>query len=410
MDGGSSGITRRRFLGACGIGAATLAMGSLAGCASGRDGAEEATPQESPEQARERRVDEVLASLTLEQRIAQLFMATPESVAALAEGEGAVTEASGPLAEGLAKAPVGGLVYFAANLESPDQVMGLLQEADEAARRTCGIPLLQGVDEEGGTVVRIAGRDGFDAQDVGDAADIGRSGDESQARRAAERIADYLGPLGFNADFAPVCDVADNPDSATMAERSFGAQADLVAAMAAAEVEGFRSRGLISCAKHFPGIGAAVGDSHDGRISVPSDANDLEACELVPFQAAIGAGVPLVMVGHLSVPEVTGSDVPASLSKDVVIGLLRERLGFEGVIVTDSLSMGAVADYCSVTEAVVEALKAGCDVPLMPDDLDAALSAVSAAIGSGELTAERIDESVRRILRVKLDYRLGGWS
>ena len=260
------------------------------------------------------------------------------------------------------------------------------------------------VDEEGGTVVRIADNDAFGVQDVGDAADLGAAGDATAAKAAAEQIADYLKPLGFNLDYAPVCDVMAVGGGTAMDRRSFGSDPALVADMAKAEIEGFLGKGMLCCAKHFPGIGSAVGDSHEEAITIDKSGEELDQVDLVPFKAAIEAGVPLVMVGHLSLPAIVGDDTPAPLSAKVVQDLLRDTLHFEGVITTDSLAMGAITERYSPAEAAVAALKAGCDMPLMPENFRKAYQGVLDAVAAGDLTEERIDESVTRILTVKQQY------
>lgn len=174
--------------------------------------------------------------------------------------------------------------------------------------------------------------------------------------------------------------------------------------MVRAEVEGFRDKKMLCCAKHFPGIGAAAGDSHEGAITIDSTSEELETVDLVPFRAAIEAGVPMIMVGHVSLPNIIGDSTPAPLSSTVVQGMLRDSLGYTGVVVTDSLSMGAITSYYTPAEAAVAALKAGCDIPLMPERFDEAYQGVLDAVQAGELTEERLDESLIRILSAKQEY------
>jgi beta-N-acetylhexosaminidase len=312
----------------------------------------------------------------------------------------AVTQADGQTQEALRRWPVGGLVYFAQNLIDTEQAKAMLDSTLRYGLDSNGIPPFLCVDEEGGTVSRIGGKVGFDAADVGDMADIGASGDPALAKSAASALAGYLKPLGFNVDFAPVCDIANNPDSDTMRQRSFGESPDRVARMAAAQVEGFLEHGMLCCAKHFPGIGSALGNSHNAGITSARSIEDLHELELLPFVSAIRAGVPFVMVGHLSLPAVTGDDTPASLSPTVVQGLLREEIGYEGLIITDALRMGAIGEE----KSAVLALEAGCDIALMPPSLEVALGDVHAALDAGRLSEERIDQSVRRILRTKLEF------
>lgn len=404
-------LTRRAFVGGTVAAAAAMALGACG--RGGSDGAQQPSEngngsqsdnqngQQSTTPSLDDRVSEVLQGLTLEQKVAQLFFVRPESLT----GIGQATAAGDATKEGFAKYPVGGVCYFGQNLLDPDQARSLIENSKQYALDACGLPLLASVDEEGGTVARIANNEGggFSVENVGDAADIGATGDTSKATEAAQTIASYLTDLGFNADFAPVCDVANNPESTTMARRSFGSDADLVAEMASAEVTAFLDGGIIPCAKHFPGIGGAVGDSHEQAITSDKTLEEMEACELKPFEAAIEAGVPLVMVGHLSCPNVTGDTTPASLSSTIMEGVLRDQLGFKGVIITDSFEMGAVETLFSNDQQGVEILKAGADMVLMPIDFEAAYQGVLDAVNDGTLGEDRIDESVERVVRLKLE-------
>ena len=406
-------ITRRRF-----VWLAALAGGSLAlsGCAgdgsngtggptgvdgSGGEGAGDGQNPEDAAAAARAAVDERIGAMTLEQKVAQLFIVTPE---ALVEGVPQVTQAGDMTREGVTAHPVGGIVYFAQNLLDPEQTTTMLANVKQFYADAGNVAPFIAVDEEGGTVVRIADNEAFPVQDVGDASALGSAGDTEAAKRAAEQIADYLMPLGFNLDFAPVADVVDPLRSDTMGLRSFSSDAAVAADMVRAEVEGFRDKKMLCCAKHFPGIGAAAGDSHEGAITIEATNEELETVDLVPFRAAIEAGVPMIMVGHVSLPNIVGDSTPAPLSSAVVQGTLRDSLGYTGIIVTDSLSMGAITDYYTPAEAAVAALKAGCDIPLMPERLDEAYQGVLSAVQVGELTEERLDESLTRILTAKQEY------
>ena len=406
-------ITRRRF-----VWLAALAGGSLAlsGCAgdgsngtggptgvdgSGGEGAGDGQNPEAAAVAARAAVDERIGAMTLEQKVAQLFIVTPE---ALVEGVSQVTQAGDMTREGVTAHPVGGIVYFAQNLLDPEQTTTMLANVKQFYADAGNVAPFIAVDEEGGTVVRVADNEAFGAQDVGDASALGSAGDTEAAKRAAEQIADYLMPLGFNLDFAPVADVVDPLRSDTMGLRSFSSDAAVAADMVRAEVEGFRDKKMLCCAKHFPGIGAAAGDSHEGAITIEATNEELETVDLVPFRAAIEAGVPMIMVGHVSLPNIVGDSTPAPLSSAVVQGMLRDSLGYTGIIVTDSLSMGAITDYYTPAEAAVAALNAGCDIPLMPERLDEAYQGVLSAVQLGELTEERLDESLTRILTAKQEY------
>lgn len=406
-------ITRRRFVWLAALTGGSLALSGCAGDGSngtggstgvdgsGGEGAGDGQNPEDAAAAARAAADERIGAMTLEQKVAQLFIVTPE---ALVEGVSQVTQAGDMTREGVTAHPVGGIVYFAQNLLDPEQTTTMLANVKQFYADAGNVAPFIAVDEEGGTVVRVADNEAFGAQDVGDASALGSAGDTEAAKRAAEQIADYLMPLGFNLDFAPVADVVDPLRSDTMGLRSFSSDAAVAADMVRAEVEGFRDKKMLCCAKHFPGIGAAAGDSHEGAITIEATNEELEAVDLVPFRAAIESGVPMIMVGHVSLPNIVGDSTPAPLSSAVVQGMLRDSLGYTGIIVTDSLSMGAITDYYAPAEAAVAALKAGCDIPLMPERLDEAYQGVLSAVQVGELTEERLDESLTRILTAKQEY------
>ena len=375
-------------------GASLAAASSLAGLSScapsgagegAQDGVQEADP-----------VGRAIASLSLEQRVCQLFVVRPEDIVDV----GTVVAAGEATREALRRRPVGGICYFGRNLEDPDQVRRMLANVESFSEEAVGLPILRAVDEEGGTVARVASNPAFGVSNVGDMRSVGAGGDADAAGAAAETVAAYLADLGFNLDFAPVADVA--PAGSVMGRRSFGDDPDLVASMVAAQVRGFAGRGVGCCAKHFPGIGYASGDSEVEPISLDGTVDDLAARELVPFAAAVAAGVPMVMVGHLSCAGVTGTDEPASLSSAVVGDLLRGRLGFSGVAITDSLGMGAVTARRTPAEAAVAALEAGQDLILMPADFESALQGVLDAVSSGRIDEGRIEDSLRRVVALKL--------
>lgn len=344
------------------------------------------------------RAAEKAAALTLEQKVAQLFVVTPEAITEV----GTATQAGEATKEALAAYPVGGLVYFKKNLLSADQTREMIANSQTYAQDACGLPLLVGVDEEGGTVSRIGGNPGFAIPNVGNMADVGATNDPMQAQAVAQTIGGYLCDLGFNLNFAPDSDICGNPATDVMALRSFGTDPALVSDMVSAQVKGFANAGVLCCAKHFPGIGGMTGDSHEGAIVTQNTLDELRIGELAPFEAAIEADVPMVMVGHLTAPNAFGNDVPASLNPAAVTDLLRGELGFQGLVITDSLSMGAVGDFCTPDQAGVMALLAGADLVLMPEDFASAYRGVLDAVCAGTLSEDRIDQSVMRIVKAKL--------
>ena len=351
--------------------------------------AEETDPVQS-------RAEELLGEMSLRDKVFQLFIVTPEQLTGVPSP---VTQTGDTSRQAIQANPVGGIIYFADNLQSRDQCQAMLSGLQEASP----LGLFLSVDEEGGTVARLGSNPAMGTTDFGDMADIGASGDPEQAYQVGATIGGELLELGFNLDFAPVADVYSNPDNPVIGRRAFSSDPEVAAEMVAACVEGFGDSGILCTLKHFPGHGDTATDSHYGAARSDKTLEELECCEFLPFQAGIQAGAGLVMVGHISLPAVTGDDTPACLSRDIVTGLLRQQLGFEGLAVTDSLSMQAITDAYSPGETAVLALQAGMDLLLMPSDLEGAVDGVLAAVDSGALTEDRIDESVLRILSTKLE-------
>lgn len=387
----------RGVLGGTGAGKAGGSAGEKSGRSGGgsvsRGGGSKAATSAAGEKAVARKV----SSLTLEQKVAQMFFPRPEALT----GMGQVTAAGDTTRKAFANIPVGGMCYFAQNLQSESQARQMLSASNQISLDEVGLPLFMSVDEEGGTVSRVGGNKGFSVENVGNMRDVGDTGDARRAYDVCKKIAGYLVPLGFNLDFAPDADIV-NGTSQTMAKRSFGTTTDVVAPMVESAVKGFLDGGIMCCAKHFPGIGGAQGDSETEAITTDKTLDQLRQEELVPFKRAIAAGVPMVMVGHISCPKVTGDSAPASLSRAIVTDVLRDELGFDGIIITDSLGMGAVAGLHKARDLGVAAIQAGVDMLLMTPDLTASYQGVLDAVRAGTIKEERIDESVTRIVRAKL--------
>ena len=347
----------------------------------------------------EERIADILSNMTPEEKAAQLFVVTPEALTGFA---GTVIAAGDLTREAFDEIPVGGIVYMGDNLENSDQTREMLSDMQEISLDRIGIPAFLCVDEEGGTVARISGASGFDIPDFPDMCDIGASGDTSRAQEIGEEMGSYLSDLGFNVDFAPVADVYSNEENAVVEYRAFSSDPQVVATMAAAFSQGISSRGVLYSYKHFPGHGNTAADSHAGFAESDADLATLRDRELIPFRDGIERGVPMIMVGHISLPNVTQDDLPASLSGEIITGLLREELEYDGIVITDAMNMGAIADNYSSGEAALLALEAGADLLLMPSSFSSAYEAVVGAIRDGTISQERVDESLTRILRTKL--------
>ena len=344
-------------------------------------------------------VERTLAKMTLGQKVAQLFVVTPEQLTGVA----VATTCGKATAKALAEYPVGGLCYFSQNITGSHQLRDLLSDTRKACEKVgAGVPPFLAVDEEGGKLVaRIANSGLFDVERFPNMAKVGATGDERQAAKVGSAIGAYLRDIGFNVDFAPVADVLTNPANTVIGERSFGGDPDLVARMVASEVGAMLEAGMLPCAKHFPGHGDTAGDSHTGAVCATRTREQIEGCELVPFRAAIDAGCPMVMVGHIETPNFAADGLPASLSPTMIGEVLRKQLGFDGLVVSDSFAMGAITQHFSPAEAATRFVAAGGDVILMPEDLPSAHQGLLDAVEKGEVSEKRLEESVTRVLATK---------
>lgn len=397
-----SELTRREILGMLGLAGVSVALSSC-GLGQGPEGA--ATPgavapvTTVPAMPDSSTAERILGTMTLEQKVAQLFFVTPEQLT----GADRVTEAGEAMEAALATLPVGGVICFSQNIETPGQLREMLANVRRFSTEVAaGIPVFLGVDEEGGPLVsRVANSPAFDVATFPHMAAIGGAGDVTRAERVGTAIGSYLNEIGFNVDFAPVADVLTNPENTVIGPRSFGADSQLVADMVVAEATAMLATGVLPCVKHFPGHGDTNADSHTGEAVSTRTREDLDSCEFEPFRRAIAAGVPLVMVGHIKTPNAAADDLPASLSRVMIEETLRRELGFGSIIISDSFQMGAVTERFSPADAAVKFLEAGGDMILMPEDLDAAYQGVLDAVASGILSRERIDESCLRVLGTK---------
>ena len=349
----------------------------------------------SEEQKTEELIEEYLSNMPLEDKVSQLFFVQPEALT----GVDTAVQASDMTKEALQEYAVGGIVMFSKNIQDRDQICAMLANLQEYSK----YPLFLGVDEEGGSLVaRVANSGTISVPTFPNMMEIGNTGNPEEAYEVGRTIGTYLKDLGFNLDFAPIADVLVNPENQVIGERAFGSDAELVAKMVKRVVEGLQEQEVSAVLKHFPGHGGTEADSHEGTAILNRTLEELRSEEFLPFQSGIEAGADMIMVGHISVPEVTGDDTPATLSETVITDLLRNELGFDGIIITDSMSMGAIVDHYGPGEAAVQVIRAGGDMILMPQDFVEARQAVLEVVYQQEITEERINESLRRIYRIKL--------
>jgi len=336
-------------------------------------------------------INTCLSELSVAEKIGQMF------ICAFRDNELGVTEINGAMKDALSAFHVGGAVLFNENMRDKPQTQKLIADLQSASN----IPLFIAVDEEGGVVSRLVAL-GYER--LPRASRIGSSGDISLAFAQGAKIAANLKELGFNLNFAPVADLSTNKQNTVIGSRAFSDDPQIAGAMVREFVRGLQSEGMIATLKHFPGHGDSKEDSHYSVATVTHDLERLNEKELVPFNMGIEAGAGLVMVGHISAPNITGTDEAAVFSAQIVTAILREQLGFAGVIITDAMDMGAVVKYAGPAEAAVKAVLAGVDVLLMPQDLGLAFAGLLKAVENGEISESRIDESVKRILRMKARF------
>lgn len=348
-------------------------------------------PAEDPVQA-------VLDKLTLKEKIYQLFIITPEQLT----GMGQVTAAGETTRDCILRYPVGGLIYFSQNLENADQTTEMLSNTQIYAKESAGIGMFLAVDEEGGTVARVA--DALGTTVFEDMAAYGAAHDTEKAYEIGKTIAADIGGFGFNLDFAPVADVNLCPEN-ELGSRIFSDDPAVVSDMVSGVVRGLEDGGAAATLKHFPGLGAENGDSHeDSAVIIDRTLEELRTAEFIPFRGGIAAGADFIMVGHQIVTGI-GDDLPSDLSP-AVMEILRNELDFEGIIISDSQQMHTITDNYSSGEAAVLGLEAGLDIILIPEDFEEAAQGVYEAVQSGRLSEERIDESVLRILQKKQELGL----
>ncbi|MFI0260032.1 glycoside hydrolase family 3 protein [Streptomyces sp. NPDC017056] len=347
----------------------------------------------------------LVSRMNLEEKVGQLFVMRVYGHSAT-DPDPADAEANrkemgvSNAAELIAKYHLGGIIYFgwAHNTREPHQIADLsngIQRA--AAAQRVPVPLLIATDQEHGIVARI----GAPATLFPGAMAMGAGRSRDDARTAGRIAGEELYAMGIRQDYAPVADVNVNPANPVIGVRSFGSDPEAVARLVAAEVRGYQSARVAATAKHFPGHGDTDTDSHVGLPYIRHTAEEWERLDAPPFRAAIAAGIDSIMTAHIVVPAFDASEDPATLSRPILTGILRERLGFDGVVVTDSLGMQGVRDKYGDDRVPVLALKAGVDQLLNPPDIAIAYAGVLKAVRAGELAESDIDEKLLRILRLK---------
>ncbi len=336
-------------------------------------------------------IEETMKSMSLEEKIGQMLIVYDYS-----------QEVDEELLNKLNEIKPGGFILFQNNFVSYEQTQKLISDINT----TSTIPMFISIDQEGGRVQRL--------KELSDQAitifpsmyELGSTNDEKLSYEVGKAIGEELRVFNINMDFAPVLDIYSNPSNTVIGDRSFGQTAQTVSKMALPFSEGLKSTGIIPVYKHFPGHGDTLEDSHKTLPIINKTKEELMELELKPFIDAIDNGAEIIMVGHLALPKITGDTTPASLSRKIVTDLLKEELGFEGVVTTDALNMGALTNEYTKEEIYINAINAGVDLLLMPDFDKETINIIANAIKNETIWLEQINDSVSKILSLKYDYLL----
>lgn len=300
---------------------------------------------------------------------------------------------------------IGGVILFRENVVTTEQTAKLVADYQQAAEK---FGLLMSIDQEGGVVTRLQSGTNMPGNMA-----LGAARSEQLAYKVGHAIGEELYALGINMNLAPVLDVNNNPDNPVIGVRSFGENPELVAELGMSYIKGLQDSGVAATAKHFPGHGDTAVDSHLGLPEVPHDRDRLQKVELYPFQKAMEAGIDAIMTAHVTFPKVDDTKVisqqdgteislPATLSYKVLTELMREEMGFNGVIITDAMNMKAISDHFGPVDAAVRAVQAGADIVLMPLGLEEVANGLKKAVQNGDISQKRINASVKRILTLKV--------
>ena len=330
-----------------------------------------------------------LNNLTLEEKIAQMLIISFDE-----------TSFTDRLKEELETNKVGGVIIFKENITNYEDTLNLIQNTE----KTADIPMFIATDQEGGKVQRFQDILGVNMTNIPSMWELGKTNNPTLAYDVGKVIAEELAAFHINMNFAPVLDIVADENSQFIGSRSFGSNAAIVTKMANALAQGLVDNDVIPVFKHFPGHGSTITDSHYELPVIEKSLDELSEEELIPFINAIDAGADVIMIGHLATPNITLNSTPASLSKEIVTDLLKQKLGYDGLVITDALNMKAITNYYTEQEIYEMAINAGVDILLMPNSSTSAINLIKDSIDKGTITIEQINNSVSKILELK--YKL----
>lgn len=334
------------------------------------------------------KINELLNSMTIEEKVGQLFIYQINDSKNVDDSVKKLLEKFKP----------GGIILFARNIVDNDQILKLNNNLQSNSK----IPLFIGVDEEGGIVSRLGKNKNVDVTHLPPALTIGNKKNPILAYNSGKILGRELSALGFNMDMAPVADVNTNPKNPVIGNRTYSNDPFLAGEMVVNVVNGLKENNIIPVIKHFPGHGDTSNDSHLGTVISPHKRDRLDQIEFIPFKMGIENGVEIIMTAHINMPGITTIPLPATLNPDVITDILRNDMGFNGIIMTDALDMGAISQNYSSGEAAILGIKAGVDILLIPFNQEDAFTSILNSINNNVISIDRINDSVKRIIRVKL--------
>lgn len=348
---------------------------------------DEKPKEKEPNEEKTNEIDTMLSNMTLDEKIGQMLFISYDSSKYMNDELKSILETVKP----------GGFLLFLNNFSNYDDSLKLINDI----KNTVDVPMFISIDQEGGSVQGLKGVENISITNIPSMSELGELNDESLAYDIGRVIAEELSVFGINMDFAPVVDVKIKNGYIT--SRSFSEDKDVVANLGVSLANGLSDNGVIPVYKHFPGHGSTIKDSHLELPVITKSEEELMNSDLVPYKKAIDNGAEVIMIGHLAVPSITNNNIPASLSKEIITNLLKEKLGFKGLVITDALNMKGVANNYTEKEIYEMSINAGVDMLLMPTNLNHTISLIKSSIEEGNITEEQIDNSVRKILTLKYE-------
>jgi beta-N-acetylhexosaminidase len=349
-------------------------------------------PEEKPEENSKDPIKDQISKMTLDEKIGQMLILGVEGYAINANSKSLVE-----------KYKAGGFIILGENVQNTNQLLNLVNSLKKENTKN-KIPLFLSIDEEGGRITRVP----KEFKKLPTNKEIGQKNNKALSNKIGGILAEEIRAFGFNMDFAPVLDINSNPKNPVIGDRSFGATPEVVSTLGLETMNGIKAGNVIPVVKHFPGHGDTSTDSHVGLPTVNNDLKRLESFEFKPFSQAIKSQVDAVMIAHILLPKIDNKN-PSSMSKTIITDILRKKLNFNGVVVTDDMTMGAIMKNYNIGEAAVKSVNAGTDIVLVCHGYDREIEVINAlkkAVEDGKISKDRIDESVYRILKLKKNYNL----